>query len=62
MSKPELFINTEFDEADHKLQNCIRVTTHIEDFETEVYTGVRWVPVGEYVRGLVAFIQKGGNI
>lgn len=60
-NNPEIFVNSEFDEAEHKLQNTIRITTHVESFTTEVYTGLRWIPVAEYVRGLIEYIRKGGT-
>jgi DNA polymerase III alpha subunit len=60
-SNPEVFTDDEFDEAEHKLQNCIRITTNVESFTTEVYTGLRWIPVSEYVRGLIEYIRKGGT-
>ena len=58
--KPEVFLVDEFYEAEYKLQNRIRVTTEVEDFTTEVYTGYRWLPVTEYVVGLIKHIKDGG--
>jgi len=49
----EPFLDDEFFDAKYKLQNCIRITTSIEDFTTEVYTGLRWIPVSEYVKALL---------
>lgn len=60
-NNPEIFVNSEFYEAEFKLQNHIRITTHVEGFDTEVYTGLRWIPVTEYVVGLIEYIRKGGT-
>lgn len=56
MSK-ETFIEEEFFDAEYKLQNRIRITTNVEDFTSEVYTGLRWIPITEYVVGLIDFIK-----
>lgn len=45
----EVFIANEIFEPEYKLQNRIRITTNVESFTTEVYTGLRWIPVSEYV-------------
>jgi hypothetical protein len=54
----ETFLPEEFDEAEYKLNNRVRVTTQVESFTTEVYTGLRWIPVHEYVAALLAQTQK----
>lgn len=55
MSK-EVFLPEELFEAEYKLQNCIRITTNVENFTTEIYTGLRWIPVTEYVQALIESI------
>ena len=61
INQEEVFLDDEFYEAEYKLQNRIRITTEVESFTTEVYTGYRWLPVTEYVNGLIKHIRDGGT-
>lgn len=48
-------------EAEYKLQNCIRITTEVESFTTEVYTGKRWLKVSDYVQALLLQERQKGR-
>lgn len=61
MNQPETFLDNEFWEAEFKLQNNIRITTNVESFTSEVYTGLRWIPISEYVAGLIKYVQESGT-